>query len=114
MALTLLDDWGSRCERPWGYEVRVSFLDTETQKVHDEVLNFEKEPDAEMLEARVAAVADHLTARLLVPEVTPVDEKEALRAEVETLKGTVAAVTTEKAVLAAKVATLEAAAKVGK
>ena len=105
MPLRLLSVWG-HTPRPWGYEVRVDFAD-EAGAIHNEVLTFEKEPDAATLNAAVEARQTALTERIAaevaaVPEPTPDD----LKARVAELEAQTVALVAEREVLVAERGTL--------
>jgi hypothetical protein len=104
MALKLLSVWG-RVPRPWGYEVRVDFVD-EAGAIRNEVLTFEREPDEKQLDAAVAALADSLTARIAAEAamVMGVDGgvEEELAVKVAALEVEKAALTAERDALVAE------------
>lgn len=106
MALTVLAVWG-HTPRPWGYEVRVDFVDA-AGAIHNEVLTFAKEPDEKVLDAAVAALTDTVSARLAVEVVEALRAPEPTREE---LVAKVAVLEAEKAALVAERDTLVAAVK---
>ena len=67
MTLILDRIWG-RVQRPWGYEVRADYLDTEA--VFNEVLTFASSPDDATLAAAVEARRVRVETSLLPPDPT--------------------------------------------
>ena len=95
MSIELKLIWGY-VERPWGYEVRVDFVD-ENKNIHNEVLTFKKEPDEKELNSRVDALKSSVETRI-ANEIT-----EAARPIADPIADAVAAKEAEiKAVLEAK------------
>jgi hypothetical protein len=108
MALEHLTDWGSRVERPWGYEVRVVFRDSGTTQTHEEVFVVAlakgqkvSDLDEKLIAARIVAAQEALAARLAVPVVPVLSEVEMVRAEKAVVEGKLQAMAAQRDALVA-------------
>lgn len=98
--LTQRAPWG-HTPRPWGYEVRVDFVDEE-MRVHNEVLMFAEAPNAVTLDAAVQARHVALEARLKRESLTMSEATaEDYTVRIAALEMQVAALATERDALIA-------------
>jgi hypothetical protein len=106
MSIKLMSAWG-HVSRPWGFEVRVDFVDAATGIIYNEVVTFPKEPDEKELDAKVLSIQSSLESRLAFEALEAAKPKEQTK---EDLASIVTALEAKNAALEKEVADLKAAA----
>jgi hypothetical protein len=111
MALTLKSVWG-HTERPWGYEVRVDFVEDTTGVIHNEVMTFKAEPPKAVpfiayraIIAAILARKASLESRIAMEAAEAAKPPEPTKEDLLTAK--VAVLEAEKAALTKQVADLK-------